>query len=451
MNSKRLSTTHIILLSFLTVIALGTALLALPISAAHGVAVAPIDALFTAVSATCVTGLVTLTTATTWSFFGQAVILVLIQVGGLGVVTMMAGLMLVFQRRMGLGHRALLQDAFNLNSLSGLIRFLRRALLGTFAVEGAGALLYMTVLVPRYGLRGVWMSVFNAVSAFCNAGMDVISENSLCDFAVHPVINGVTCALIILGGIGFIVWWDLLQVLRQYRKLGLRQCWRRLTLHSRITLWMTVLLLAAGTAGFALLEWNNPLTLGDMTGAQKLQAAFFQSVTCRTAGFATVSQSGLTQASALLALVLMFIGGSPVGTAGGIKTVTLAVIGAAALSTVRNRSQTVLFDRALSTQTVRKAFAVFCTSFLILILSTLSLAAVTHAPALDILYETVSATGTVGLSRDLTPLLNLPGKLIVAATMYLGRVGPISLAIAFGTRREAPNAVRYPTEEISVG
>ena len=211
MKKKRtLSTTQIIMLSFLAVILAGSILLSLPVSSASGTPVPYLDALFTATTATCVTGLVTLPTVTTWSVFGQAVILVLIQVGGLGVVTILCAVMLMLNRRMGIGERLLLQDAFNLSSLSGIIRFVKRVLLGTFLVEGAGALLYMTVFVPEFGLRGVWISVFTAVSAFCNAGIDILGENSLCDYARNPLINLVTSLLIILSGIGYIVWWDVL-------------------------------------------------------------------------------------------------------------------------------------------------------------------------------------------------------------------------------------------------
>ena len=209
-----LSTTQKIMLSFFLVIMLGSVLLALPISSATGEAIPYIDALFTATTSVCVTGLVTVTTATAWSVFGQVVILFLIQIGGLGVITIMSGILIGLHRRIGLGDRMLIQDAFNLNSLTGLVRFTKKVIIGTFVVEAVGALLYMTVFVPRFGARGIWISIFNSVSAFCNAGMDIMGDNSLCDYATHPVINGVTEALIILGGIGYIVWWDVVRVLK---------------------------------------------------------------------------------------------------------------------------------------------------------------------------------------------------------------------------------------------
>lgn len=445
-----LSTTQSIMLSFLLVILAGSVLLALPVSSANGEAVAYIDALFTATTATCVTGLVTVPTVSTWSVFGQIVILLLIQIGGLGVITIMTGVMIALHRRIGMGDRLLIQDAFNLNTLSGLVRFIKKVLLGTVLVEGVGALLYMTVFIPRYGTRGIWISVFNSVSAFCNAGIDIIAEDSLCGHALDPVVNAVTCGLIVLGGIGYIVWWDVLRVMAKFRTLGFK-CLKGLTLHSKIAISATAFFIFSGAAAFLLFEYDNPMTLAGCSFGDKLQLSLFQSVTTRTAGFATIPQQDLTNASALVSLLLMFIGGSPVGTAGGVKTVTVIVLVATAFSTVRNRDEVTLFNRNISRQAVSKAVAVTGMSFFIAFLSMVLLSAVMEAPVLNIMYETVSATATVGLTRDLTPYLNTWGKLIITATMYLGRVGPISLAIAFNTRRDSQNIIKNPTEEISVG
>jgi trk system potassium uptake protein TrkH len=342
-----------------------------------------------------------------------------------------------------LSDRLLLQDAFNLNSYSGVIRFVKKVISGTFAVEGVGALLYMTVFVPQFGVRGIWISIFNAVSAFCNAGIDIIGTDSLCAYATHPLINGVTMALIILGGIGYIVWWDVLNVWRGRKK--------HLMLHSKIALMMTLFLIVGGAAAVLAFEYNNPATIGDMNLWDKIQVSLFQSVTTRTAGFMTVPQENLTNGASLVSLLLMMVGGSPVGTAGGIKTVTLVVLAATALSTVRNREEVVLFDRSISGMAIRKALAVTGVFSLIVMVSAVALAATTQASLLDILYEAVSATATVGLSRNLTFDLNVWGKWIVIVTMYLGRVGPISLAIAFAMRRRNPNIIKNPTEEIHVG
>lgn len=446
----KLSTTGLILFSFLITIILGSLLLSLPISSADGKSVAYEDALFTSTTSVCVTGLVTLPTASAWSPFGQAVILLLIQIGGLGIITVMAMLMIILQKRMGLGDRILLQDAFNLNSLSGIVKFVRKVIKGTLIIEGAGALLYMFVFIPRFGLRGIWISVFNSVSAFCNAGMDIFSENSLCDYATHPLVNFVTCALIILGGVGFIVWWDVLEALKKFKKQKFK-CFRMLTLHSKIALSMTAFLLALGTLLFFILEYNNPLTIGNKSLPDKLQLSFFQSVTTRTAGFFTIPQNNFTDASALVSLLLMFIGGSPVGTAGGIKTVTVAVLLATAKSAVKNKNEINLFGRTLSKQAVGKAVGVVCMSFITAFVSTLMLLAVSGAGILDAMYESVSATATVGLSRNLTPMLDLWGKLIIIVTMYFGRVGPISFAILLRLKNKNENLVKNPVEDVSIG
>lgn len=445
-KKRTLSTTQVIMLSFLAVIGLGSILLSLPVCSADGKGVSYLDALFTATTSVCVTGLVTLPTATAWSVWGQAVILILIQVGGLGVITIMCAVMLLLNKRMGIGDRLLLQDAFNLNSLSGIVRFVKRVLLGTILVEGAGALLYMTVFIPEYGARGIWISVFTAVSAFCNAGMDILAENSLCDYATDPIINLVTSMLIVLGGIGYIVWWDVMGLTGRKRR-GLRN----LTLHSKIAIAATLFLLFGGGLLILLFEYHNPLTIGTLPLFDKIQVSLFQSVTTRTAGFATVPQQDLTNASSILCVLLMFVGGSPVGTAGGIKTVTLAVLVVSALSTIQNKQEVSLFNRRISKQAVNKAVAVTMMSFAIMFVSTLMLSAVTNADALDILFETVSATATVGLSRDLTPRLNDAGKAIIIATMYLGRVGPISLALALNANIRHQNLIKNPTEEISIG
>lgn len=451
MKKLKLSTTHIILLSFVVVIFIGTALLCLPISSANGNGAAFVDALFTATTSTCVTGLVVAPTVSTWSTFGHVVMLILIQVGGLGVITVMASLSVFLQRRMGLSDRVLVQDAFNLDSLEGLGSFIKKVIKGTFLVEGIGALLYMTVFVPDFGLKGVWISVFNAISAFCNAGIDIFAENSLCDYATHPVINLVTSLLIVLGGLGYIVWWDAIRIIKSRvngKKLGLKS----LTLHSKIVLVTTAVLLVGGGVLFLVFEYNNPLTIKDLSLYDKIQVSFFQSVTTRTAGFASVPQENLSNASAVLSLLLMFIGGSPVGTAGGVKTVTFAVIIASAISSVKNKDNVDVFNRSIAKQTVSKAVSVICMSGFIVMLSTLLLSFVTpEASVIDIAFETVSATATVGLSRNLTSSLSVLGKLIITVTMYFGRVGPISLAVALNMKKQNTSIIKNPTEDVRVG
>ena len=444
------STTQIILLSFLMTILAGSLLLALPISSADGEAVPYIDALFMATTSTCVTGLVTLPTVTTWSVFGQIVILILIQIGGLGIITIMSGLMLLLNKEMGIGDRLLIQDAFNLNTMSGLAKFVKNVLLGTLIIEGIGALLYMAVFVPEFGVKGIWISIFNSVSAFCNAGIDIIAENSLCDYSTNLLINVVTSVLIILGGLGYIVWWDVIRVTGSPSQKNHR-IFRHLTLHSKIAITVTAGLIFVGAILIFIFEYSNPLTIGEMSLFDKIQTSFFQSVTTRTAGFATVPQENLTNASAAVSLILMMIGGSPVGTAGGMKTVTVAVLFCSAFATIKNKSRATMFGRRISNDSVKKAVAVSVAFLTICVASTVLLMATSNASPLDAVYETVSATATVGLSRNLTATLNTFGKIIIIITMYFGRVGPISLAVALGSKNESQNVISEPTEDISIG
>ena len=445
-----LSTTQIILLSFLVTILVGSVLLAMPISSATGKAVPYLDALCTATTSTCVTGLVTLPTVSTWSAFGHVVILLLIQIGGLGVITIMSGLMILFNKKMGIGDRLLIQDAFNLNTMSGLAKFVKNVLLGTLIIEGIGAILYMFVFIPDFGARGIWISIFNSVSAFCNAGIDIVAENSLCNYATNPLVNTVTAALIILGGLGYIVWWDVLRVLKSRSRKN-RRIFSHLTLHSKIAIFVTAVLILLGTVLIFIFEYANPLTIGEMSLFDKIQVSFFQSVTTRTAGFATIPQENMTNASAAISIILMLIGGSPVGTAGGIKTVTIAVLVCSAFATIKNKNSATLFGRRISEGSVKKAVAVVIAFITICSISTILLMATSNASALDVVYETVSATATVGLSRNLTSTLNNFGKLIITVTMYFGRVGPISLAVALGSKNESQNVILEPIEDISIG
>lgn len=444
---KRLSSAQIVILGFLFIVLTGSILLSLPISSADGKAVPYVDALFTATTATCVTGLVTVPTVSTWSVFGQAVILVLIQVGGLGVITIAAGIMVLLGKRIGVNNRILIQDSFSLNSLSGIVKFINKVIIGALVVEAIGALMYMTVFVPEFGLKGIWISVFNSVSAFCNAGMDIIAENSLCDYALNPIVNITTSALIIAGGIGFIVWWDVARIIKDKKK----RHFRFLTLHSKIAISVTACLIVSGMIAFLLFEYNNPLTIQEYSFAEKIEASFFQSVTTRTAGFATIPQENLTDSSAIVSLILMFIGGSPVGTAGGIKTVTFLVMIVTAISVIRNRRSANVFGRQIAEEAIRKAVGVFVMSFCVVAVSTILLSYVTNADFLDVIYETVSATATVGLTRNLTPSLNTSGKLIITIAMFLGRVGPISLAVALNKNKGSENIVSNPVEDIVVG
>lgn len=444
---KGLSSVQIIMLAFFLVIMAGSFVLSLPISSATDKPVPYIDALFTSTTATCVTGLVTLPTVTTWSYFGQAVILTLIQIGGMGVITVITGLMIVINRKFGIADRILIEESFNINSLDGIIELVKKVIEFTLIIEGAGALLYMTVFVPEFGIKGIWISIFTSVSAFCNAGIDIIAENSLCNYVLNPIVNITTMLLIVLGGIGFIVLMDVGRIIKSKTRRRLKF----LSLHSKIALSVTLFLIVIGTVLFLAFEYNNPETLGDYSLHEKILVSLFQSVTTRTAGFATVPQESLTDASAFVSMLLMFIGGSPVGTAGGVKTVTVYVLIISALCVIKDKRTVDVFNRQLSSETIKKSVAVFATSFSIVIISTMLLLLFSNGNLLDVMYETVSATATVGLTRNFTSTLNLIGKIIIIFTMYFGRIGPLSFAIAFGINKKSENVISNPIEEISVG
>ncbi len=452
-KTRSLTTTQIIMFGFLGAIVLGTILLSLPIASSNGEATPLIDALFTSTTSVCVTGLVVVPTLTHWSMFGQGVIMLLIQVGGLGVITFTTLVLLFMGKQISLKERLLIQDAYNLDSVRGVVRLTIRIVKGTLRVEGVGAVLYAIVYIPAYGVGpGIWKSIFNSVSAFCNAGMDLIGDYSLQPFQGNIIINVTTMALIILGGLGFPVWWNILDVLKKRKKcyMGWRDAAHHFTLHTKIVVSVTVILILIGAMLVFGLEFSNPATLGKLSMFDKVQASFFQSVTTRTAGFFTIPQESLRNATALICVILMFIGGSPSGTAGGVKTTTLGIILLAVYSITRGRKDTEAFGRKISTSLVKKAMAVFTLSISVMFISIIILTIVQPGDFLDLLYESSSAIGTVGLSRAFTGNLNVFGKIVIICTMYAGRVGPISLALFFNSRKYV-NARSFPTENIRVG
>lgn len=449
------STTRIIILGFACGILIGTLLLCLPFASAPGVETKPVDALFTATTSLCVTGLVTVNTFENWSLFGQIVILLLIQFGGLGVITFTTVVLLVLGRRITLKERMLIAEAYNLDTLSGMVKLVRRILKGTLLVEGVGALLFALVFVPQYGLiDGLWKSVFNSISAFCNAGIDILGPDSLAPYRSNVIVNLTTSGLIILGGIGFPVWWDVLRILRLKRqereKLPWHGLWRKLELHTKLAITMTLVLIFGGMLLVLLLEYHNPDTLASLSFPEKLLAAFFQSVTLRTAGFFTIPQQYFYDDSAFLFVLLMFIGGSPSGTAGGVKTVTVLTLLLATMASIRGKDAVEVYGRTIPDSYVKKAMAVMSFGVVILIGLTLSLTLVESAEFLDILFEVASALGTVGLTRGITSALSVAGKLIVVLGMFLGRVGPLSMALAFN-RQNARSLRHFPEEKIRVG
>lgn len=450
---KELSTTQIIALGFLGTIFIGAFILCLPFCSSNGTFTPFIDALFTSTTSVCVTGLVVVNTASHWSLFGKIIILILIQLGGLGIVSFVTGIMMIAGSRITLSDRLLLEDALNLSTLKGLVRFLKFIFKGTFIIEITGAICYSFVFIPDYGLiKGLWFSLFHSVSAFCNAGIDLLGENSLEIYASNVWINLITMFLIISGGIGFIVWKDIMDGFKNHfiKGFSFKKCLQKLRLHTKITLVTTAILIFGGALLIFLIEYTNSDTIGNMSFSGKIIASFFQSVTLRTAGFATFSQSGLRHGTVLLCYFLMIIGGSSIGTAGGIKTTTAATLFLSTRAIVKNKNHLVVFRKNIPHQTVTKALAITMVSISFLLLASFSLYQAEGGSMVDVVYETTSAIGTVGLTRDFTPKLHLLGKLIIIICMYLGRIGPISMVIFFNNDRRK-ELVSFPHEDITVG
>ena len=448
------SSVKLIPLSFLLTITVGTLLLLLPVSTAAGETTGFLTALFTATTSVCVTGLVVVDTYAHWSLFGQFVILLLIQIGGLGVVTVGSMILLIGRKKFYLGDRKLLGDSLNIEENRGLLKTLTRIFKGVAIVEGLGFVLTAIKLVPRFGWgRGLWVSLFHSVSAFCNAGMDVIGPVSLEEYTGSTLLLTVTMALIVLGGLGFVVLFDIVDRIRGAISNQLKpdRIISHLSEHSKLVLVMTFALIVSGAACFFAAEYNNPGTIGSMSLWEKILNSFFESVTCRTAGFNTFPQENLSEVSCMAGYVLMFIGGSPVGTAGGIKTVTAFLFFANAFSYIRGRKESVIFHRSVSPEMMRKASAIVLISAITWFLMTFLLMANGGITLTDALFEVVSALGTVGLSRAITPHLDAIGRIIIIVSMFLGRVGPISMAIFFVKENFAENTISHAEGKFHVG
>lgn len=450
---NNISPASFILLGFALVILAGSLILMLPVCSAEGTFTPYIDALFTATTSVCVTGLVTVSTAFHWSFFGQLIILILIQLGGMGIVALLILILTLLHRRIGMKNRILIQQTYGLETMKGVVRFLLRIIRGMLMMELVGFLLYLPVFCSDFGLAGIWKSLFLSISAFCNAGMDVLGDTSLAAYADNWWVNLVTMALIILGGLGFMVWWEMEDVIASWlrREKSAGALLKRLSLHAKIVLSATLFLIIFGSLVVFFAEYHNPMTLGPMSFPKKCMAALFQSVTTRTAGFYTVNQTGFTDTSSLTCMLLMFIGGSPAGTAGGIKTMTVAILIAAVLSEIWGRDKVVAFKRTISSGYVRKALTIAGFSFAVWIFLTLLLCMVEELDFMKLCYETVSAIGTVGLSKDLTGLLHTPGKAVIICLMYAGRIGPVTLASAFLTREKSDSMIHYADETVLLG
>lgn len=449
-KKNRLTTTRAIMLGFLVTILIGAGLLSLPVSVKAGISLEFVDALFVSATSVCVTGLTTVNVAQTFSAFGQAVILVLIQLGGLGIVTFTTGMLLVLRKRITLTERMLIQSAYNLDTLSGLVRLTKRIVGATLLIELLGAVGYGFVFIPEFGIKGIWYSVFHSVSAFCNAGIDILGSTSFCAYRDNVVINVTTMLLIIVSGIGFPVYWEVMRTVRYNREHRSHRYFSKLNVHAKLVLFVTAVLIFGGALFTFIFEYNNPDTIGNMSLGGKIMASLFQSVTLRTAGFATIDQGLFKHVSCVIYIVWMFIGGSPAGTAGGVKTVTAALLFASMMSNIRGRKNVTILKRKISDDYIRRAMAIVCFSLSTLVVLTVALMYVQDGDFLDTLYEMTSAIATVGLTRGITGELNGVGKLIVILAMYLGRIGPITLALAFNSNRK-PDKIAYAEGKVIIG
>lgn len=451
----RWNTLRITAFGFFCIILIGGVLLYLPISNTQPIAF--MDALFTSVTSVCVTGLVTVVPASQFTLFGKVILLLLIQIGGLGVIACTALFFFLLRRRITLRERVVLQESYGADRLGGIVRMVRKIILGTLVVEGCGALLYAFQFVPEYGpVRGIWYSIFHAVSAFCNAGIDILGENSLADYVTSPIINITTILLIILSGIGFTVWFDVIENGKKlvHREVPDKWWFTRLRLHSKLALIMTLFLIIIGTAFIFCAEYGNPDTIGDMSFAEKLLASLFQSVTTRTAGFYTFSQGAMHDESKLFCSILMFIGGSPGGTAGGTKTTTFAMLFLACFTFVKGGNDTECMGRRISVANFRTGFCVVMVAFSVFITGTIAILAMESdgIPMINVVYEAASAVGTVGLTADLTPNLGRASQAVIMVMMYIGRLGPLTLALTFAGKTHPRDKVRrLPQEQIMVG
>lgn len=457
-NAFRMSPAQVMAATFALLIVIGTLLLRMPAASRSGEAVPVLDACFTATTAVCVTGLVTVDTGTTWSIFGHCVILLLIQIGGLGFMTVTTMMLMAMGRRITLRERLLIQESLNEDTLQGLVVLTRRIFGIALSIEGVGALLLAFRMVPLYGWgRGLFYSVFHAVSAFCNAGIDLFGGfRSLADFRDDIWVNGVVMILIILGGLGFTVMMDLYRVVRK------RSRFSRISLHSKVVLSVSGILLLAGWIFFMAAEMGNTHTLGqsDMPLYSRIMGALFQSVSTRTAGMSTFDQNAMTVPGKLGTMLFMLVGASPASTGGGIKTTTMAILIMMVVTVIRGRQRITLYGRRIEEGLVWRALAIVTVSCAMVIAAVLLLA-FTEANAgndmmtfENILYEAISGIATVGLSTGITPMLTPMGRIVMILIMFAGRVGPLTVMIAISSRigknKNEPR-IDYPEGRIMVG
>jgi trk system potassium uptake protein TrkH len=436
--------TRVVALSFGGIILVGTVLLLLPMASASGKSCGLMTALFTATSATCVTGLVLVDTLTSWTLFGQAVILLMIQLGGLGFMTVIYLMACMLRRKLSLHQRLLMVSAFNLNDMNDVGRVVVDALKLTFAMEGVGAVILALCFMPRYGLRGIWKGVFIAVSAYCNAGFDLLGPEglgSISSYNGQPIVLFTVMALVVGGGLGFFVW----------KEIREKRSFRALSLYSKMVIWLTGSLVVFGWVFFLCAEWSNQATLGAMPIWKRVLNALFQSVTLRTAGFAAIDQGGLTEVSQVLSILLMLVGGSSGSTAGGLKTVTVGVLLLALKSCLRGREEVTFRERTIPQRKVLASLTLVLVVGAVFIVSSMAIAVVDGATYLSAAFEAASAIATVGLTTGITSGLSPLSHLMLICMMYLGRVGILSFSLAFLTQSGGANKIGYPETSVMIG
>lgn len=440
---KTISPTRIIVSSFALIIFTGACLLTLPIASNDGMSIGFLDALFTATSATCVTGLIIADTLTQWTVFGQIVILLLIQVGGLGIVTLATFFSVLMGRKISMKGKILAQESISDYSFADVTKLIKSVIGITVSVELVGAILLSISFVPRFGVRGIYMAVFHSISAFCNAGFDLIGGyRSLTQFNGDPIIIYTIALLIITGGLGFIVWKDL----ADYRNT------KTLYLHTKLVLIISASLIVFGAVFFFVSEYSNPATMGSLNLFEKVNAAIFHSVTCRTAGYNSLPTNEMSELSKFMTIFLMFIGAAPGSTGGGIKVTTFGILVMAILSNIIGNEETIVLRRRVSQVVVNKALSIVGLAMLIIFIMTAIIVSVEKLAFINVLYEVTSAFGTVGLSTGITSHLHGISKVLLIFTMFLGRVGPLSFAVAIAMRekKKLQNAV-FPEGKIMVG
>ena len=445
-RTPNVSATKIIAVVFALIILLGAALLALPAASRSGVSCGFRPALFTATSATCVTGLVLYDTWSQWSGFGQGVILCLIEIGGLGFMSAATLLVFILRKRIGLKQRLVMAQALSVSDMNGIVRLQRLVVIGSFSIEGAGALILLLRFWPEYGFwQGLKWGVFHSVSAFCNAGFDIFGclepGASLIPFQNDPVVLLTISALIIIGGLGFLVW----------QEIGERRKLRRMSVYTRLVLVATLGLLLLGWACICLLEWNNPATLGPMTVGEKLLNGFFQSATLRTAGFASIDQGALTDGGKALSIVLMLIGGSSGSTAGGLKTVTFLVLLLFIATRSRGRDTVCVFRRTIPQGQVLDAMTIASIMVFLAMFGGIFISASSGVGFTGALFEAVSALATVGLTAGVTGSLTVPAQLLIILYMYFGRVGVLTISMGFLAGNRSEERFRYAQTNLLIG